>query len=405
MKRVMSSLALALSLCLLNPLAQAATVHYWYHFDNADNTMTDLIARFEKQNPDIRIAAENIPWNSYYDNLYTALVGGSAPDAAMVKTFALPRLQQMEVLEPLDDYINQWDGKNNLLENTVKIARGGMDKHYFLPVQYIVSYLYYRTDYFQKAGLTPPKTCDDFYADMKKLTQDTNGDGKTDIYGFGFRGGVGGQDMWAPLIMPYGGEFKAGGLTKPAVLQASQRIVDAWKARLFPPSATTDGFKDVIGAFKAGKTAMTIHHIGSANDLNAVLGDNVSAVPLPVCNGKRWAPIAVESNAIFTTAADKAATWKWIAFLSSAENNAQFNRATGQLPVTKSDTQAWHGHPKRFLDATVNSLPDAEDYPNTPQLSDFVNTVWPVNMQQALLGQISVEQMNSKIETLFSAQP
>lgn len=404
MKRVMSSLALATSLCLFNPLAQAETVHYWYHLDNADNTMTDLIAKFEQQNPDIKIAAENIPWNSYYDNLYTALVGGNAPDAAMVKTFALPRLQQMEVLEPLDDYLNKWDGRSNLLDNTVKIARGGMDKQYYLPVQYIVSYLYYRTDYFQKAGLTPPKTCDDFYADIKKLTQDTNGDGKTDIYGFGFRGGVGGQDMWAPLVMPYGGEFKPGGLSKPAVLQASQHIVDSFKAQQFPPSATTDGFKDIIGAFKAGKTAMTIHHIGSANDLNAVLGDKVSAVPLPECNGKRWAPIAVESNAIFTTAADKDATWKWIAFLSSAENNAQFNRATGQLPVTKSDTQAWKGHPKRFLDATVNSLPDAQDYPNTPQLSDFINTLWPVNMQQALLGQISVQQMNSKIETLFAGQ-
>lgn len=404
MKRVMSSLTLAASLCLSVSASQAATVHYWYHLDNADNTMSDLISKFEKANPGIKIDAENIPWNSYYDNLYTSLVGGNAPDAAMVKSFALPRLHEMEALEPLDGYISKWSGKSDLLENTVDIARGGMDKQYYLPVQYIVSYLYYRTDYFEKAGLTPPKTCDEFYADIKKLTQDTNGDGKTDIYGFGFRGGVGGQDMWAPLVMPAGGEFSKGGLTKPAVLQASQRIVDAYKAGEFPPSATTDGFKDVIGAFKAGKTAMTIHHIGSANDLVAVLGDKVSAVPLPACNEKRWAPIAVESNAIFANAADKEATWKWIAFLSSHENNAQFNRATGQLPVTKSDTKTWKTHPQRFIDATVNSLPDAHDYPNTPQLSDFINTVWPVNMQQALLGQITVEQMNSKIESLFSQQ-
>lgn len=128
MKRVMSSLTLAASLCLSATASQAATVHYWYHLDNADNTMSDLISKFEKANPGIKIDAENIPWNSYYDNLYTSLVGGNAPDAAMVKSFALPRLQEMEVLEPLDDYISKWSGKSDLLENTVDIARGGMDK-------------------------------------------------------------------------------------------------------------------------------------------------------------------------------------------------------------------------------------------------------------------------------------
>ena len=36
--------------------------------------------------------------------------------------------------------------------------------------------------------------------------------------------------------------------------------------KVIPPSAPNDGFQEIIGAFKAGKTAMTIHHIGSSND-------------------------------------------------------------------------------------------------------------------------------------------
>ena len=32
-------------------LAQAATVRWWYHFDNPQNTPAELEAKFEKENP------------------------------------------------------------------------------------------------------------------------------------------------------------------------------------------------------------------------------------------------------------------------------------------------------------------------------------------------------------------
>ena len=99
--------ALALMAGTAMPLAALAdsTVKFWYHFDNPENPMADLVAKFEAANPDIKIDAQNVPWNSYYDNLYTAIVGGNAPDAAMLKMFALPRLLEMEALEPLDEQI------------------------------------------------------------------------------------------------------------------------------------------------------------------------------------------------------------------------------------------------------------------------------------------------------------
>ncbi|NQU56848.1 MAG: sugar ABC transporter substrate-binding protein, partial [Rhodospirillales bacterium] len=99
---------------------------------------------------------------------------------------------------------------------------------------------------------------------------------------------------------------------------------------------------------------------------------------------------------------NKDAAWKWISFLSSKGNNASFNKATGQLPVTKSDSATWSMHEKRFVDATVNSVPFAGLLPNVSQTSDFVNTVWPVNMQRALIGEITAAQMNKVIDDLYS---
>lgn len=396
--------AALLASTVLAGAASAQTVNFWYHFDNADNPMSDLVAKFEAENPGITVNAENIPWNSYYDQLYTALAAGTAPDAALVKLNALPRLLEMEALEPLDARLDAWEGTAEIQDNLLNLTAAADGGHYYLPVQYVVLYLYYRTDMFAELGLTPPETCEDFRNAAISLTRDTNGDGQTDVYGFGFRGGKGGHDHWASLVLSREGVgFGPGELTSPAGVEGSQFVVDLFRTdKVFPPSAPNDGFQEIIGAFKNGTTAMTIHHIGSSADMVATLGDNVSAVPVPECGGGRWTSFGDESTAIFSTAQDKEAAWQWISFLSSPENNAAFNMATGQLPVTKTDSANWNLHEARFVEATVNSLPFANLLPNVSETADFANTVWPVAMQRALIGEISAEAMNAEIDSLYN---
>lgn len=402
--RKMQGAALAALLALAAGTAQAeSTVRFWYHFDNPDNPVADLVARFEAANPGIKVEAENIPWNSYYDNLYTAIAGGNAPDAAMVKLFAQPRLVEMGALEPLDDRIAGWDGKADLQDDLLKINGGPDGKQYYLPVQYVVSYLYYRADLFAEAGLQPPKTCDDFAKAAKALTRDSNGDGQPDIWGFGFRGGKGGYDHWGPFVLSAGAKFEKAGLTSQPVVAANTWLVDLYRnQKLFPPSAPNDGFQEIIAAFQQGRTAMTIHHIGSSAGMVKALGDKVSAVPVPECNGGRWTSYGDESLAVLSSAEDKDAAWKWVAFLASGDANVEFNKATGQLPVTKSGAANWTLHEKRFVDATVQSLPFAHSLPAVSQTADFVNTVWPAAMQRALTGEITPEQMMQEIEQLYA---
>lgn len=402
MKRI-KTFGLASILAMAAGIAHAdSTVHFWYHFDNADNPMSGLVAKFEKENPGIKIDAQNVPWNSYYDQLYTAIIGGNAPDAAMVKMFAQPRLIEMGALEPIDDQLSKWAGKSQIDENLFKLTQAADGEHYYLPIQYVILYLYYRTDMFKELGLTPPQTCAEFEEDAKKLTRDTNGDGTPDVYGFGFRGAKGGQDQWASFTLGREGVSLTKGLTSDAGIAGTQFVQDLFrKDHVFPPSAPNDGFSEIIGAFKAGKTAMTIHHIGSANGMVEALGDKVSAVPVPECGGGRWTAFGDESTAIFSGAEDKEAAWKWISFLSSPGNNAKFNEATGQLPVVKSDADSWTLQPKRFVQATVDSLPFAHLYPNVSQTSDFVNTVWPTAMQRVLTGEITPKQMNEEIAKLY----
>src|SRR5579875_1042753 len=91
--------------------ARPVTIRWWYHFDDPKASPDALIAQFEKVNPDIRIQAENIPWGGgadYDTRMYTALIAGNGPDAAMVKFQNMPRLMEMDAILPLDKYIASW---------------------------------------------------------------------------------------------------------------------------------------------------------------------------------------------------------------------------------------------------------------------------------------------------------
>jgi multiple sugar transport system substrate-binding protein len=147
---------------------------------------------------------------------------------------------------------------------------------------------------------------------------------------------------------------------------------------------------------------MTIHHIGSANEMVAALGDAITAIPVPRGpGGGAWTDFGDGSNAIFAASKNQEAAWKWIAFLSTGQQNVTFNKLAGQVTVTTSGSKTWDAEPKRFIDATFDSLPIAASLPPTSQTADFTRTVWPQTTQKALLGQISPDEMMQTFESLF----
>ncbi len=263
-----------------------ATVRWWYHFDDPKASPGGLIAEFEKANPKISIHAQSIPWgggSDYDTRLYTALIANHGPDTAMVKLRNLPQLVEMEALLPIDRYLNGWTNKSDISDAIWKLHVPADGQHYYLPLQYITTYLYLRQDWFEKEGLQTPKTFDNFLTAARALTDN-------DRWGFGLRGDAGGVDFWCTFVIGGGAEFRKDGLSGPAALAANQWYIDLYrKYKVCPPSSPTDGFLQIINNMKAGRTAMTIHHIGSANQLTQELGDSITAVPVPRdSTGKAW---------------------------------------------------------------------------------------------------------------------
>ena len=375
------------------------TVRWWYHFDDPKATPDALIAAFEKQHPGVKIQAESIPWGGggdYDTRLYTALIAGNGPDAAMVKFQNMPRLLEMEALLPLDAEIGNWSARTDIADDLWKLHRAPDGKQYYVPLQYVILYLYVRQDWFAEKQLAMPTTFEAFLAGARALTT-------ADRWGFGMRGGSGGHDFWSTFVLGDGAAITKGGLVTPQALAANKWFIDLYRTdKVEPSSAPTDGFLQTINNLKAGRTAMTIHHIGSANDVAAALGDAVTAIPVPRgTRGDGWATYGDGSNAVFATAADKDAAWAWISYLSTGPANAAFAKLSAQLPVTTSSLKTWDGQPRRFIEASERSLPLAHVLPSVTQTADFTRTVWPQTTQKAMLGQISPDEMMQTFEKLY----
>ncbi len=141
-----------------------------------------------------------------------------------------------------------------------------------------------------------------------------------------------------------GASFDKGGMVTEKAIKANEWYVNLFRQdKITPPSAPTDSFRQIIDAFKAGRTAMVIHHLTTANEMVQTLGDDkVGAAPVPHGpDGKAWTIFGDESNAIFSTCKNKEAAFKWISFLSSAEGNMMFTKETAQLTMTKSGAANW----------------------------------------------------------------
>jgi multiple sugar transport system substrate-binding protein len=391
-------LFLGTGICFASAQREAAatgpqTVKFWYHFDKPEVALNPLVEKFQKENPNIKVVPEVIDWNSYYQKLVTAISGGTPPDVSQIKLWWQPQLVEMGALAPLDDRIGGWSGRTDVFDNIWTLTKHTDGKQYLMPLQMVILYMYYRADMLKDLGLKPATTRDEFLDTAKKLTRDTNGDGTADVYGFGIRGARGGHDWWGTFVLSSGATLY-GGLTTPEAIAANQWFIDMYRvAKVSPPTTPTDGFAQIIANMKSGKTATTIHHLGSAVELDGVLGDKLSAFPVPRGTRGAWTSFGDEENGMLAASKARDGAFKWMAFLATAENNAIWQKSSGQVSINISNGQTKEAMSNRYMKATTDSAAFAGVLPGHPKVAEFVESVWPAQMQRAFNGEITSAQM------------
>lgn len=376
---------------------EPCTINFKYWADNTEYSqlMQEIIEKFNKENEKgIEVVGEEVPWDggAYSENLFNACMGGGSPDVATWKLTSTPLFVNNDLLTDLTPYIDKWEDKDDIPENIYNImkeAGGSEEEMYVMPWNVQVLYVYYRPSIFEKAGVEVPKTYDEFLEAIKKCTMDTDGDGETDVYGFGMRGAKGGQEPWGSFIYGEGGDFE--NLTSKESVKGMQDFIDLYENGYVPPTAVSDGFQETVANFQSGLTAMFIHHTGSSANMEEVLGDDVAAFPFPAGEGQ-WTSMGDTETVIFESCENKAAVFEWVSYLATGEGQKMWCEGTGQVPVSQTVQQGEYFQNNKFMKASIEGMDYAGIIPIKDTTTEWISTVWPSTVGQALTGEISAKE-------------
>lgn len=171
-------LTLLVTVLAFGSVSQAATVlKVWAHHHPPRIVKTEeLLAKFEEQNPDIKIELTTMPYDSYWNKLLPSMAAGTGPDVLHVHGSWTTKFVDANVWEPIPQDVLDRVGIQNWFNGPADAyKRNGT--YYGLPYASNTWSLFYNKDMFEEAGITtPPTTWDEVVAYGKKLTKfDVNG--------------------------------------------------------------------------------------------------------------------------------------------------------------------------------------------------------------------------------------
>jgi multiple sugar transport system substrate-binding protein len=148
----------------------------------------NLTKRYEEIHPDIKVKYIAFPWQNIWRKLEFLIVANIPPDVSNIEQPYLPLFVHMGRIEPLDEWMagdSEFD-PTTLFPKCMDEANWD-NKQYALPTHFSPVGLLYNKTLFDKYGVAYPNrdwTRDDLLAAAKKLTNDLDGDGIVDQYGF-----------------------------------------------------------------------------------------------------------------------------------------------------------------------------------------------------------------------------
>ncbi|MER5892314.1 sugar ABC transporter substrate-binding protein [Streptomyces sp. NPDC001876] len=376
----------------------------------------EIIADFEKANPDVDVEYVGLASTEAQSKYDTAIQGGGLPDVGGVGAAMVAGIAAQDALEPLDERLGRssLSGKLNeaMIEN-VKAA-GGRDTMYAVPISATNGVLYYRTDLFKKAGLGEPATWDEFYKAAAKLT-----DRKKNVFGYTIRGGPG--SIAQALDAMYGQSgidsfWDAAGekttVDDPKNVAALEKYVGLYK-KATPEADLNNDFTKMVAQFDSGDIGMLNHNLGSYQDHVSTLGaDKFRGIPQPeLADGTRvMVSNPVSGLGLFKSSENKAAAWKFIEFAASHAANSKFSESAGLIPANEEAAgDAWidtSETTKLGAEALFSGNTKIVQLPYyLPDWNTLSKADSEPNFQKVLLGKMSAEEfLGSLAERLNEAQ-
>ena len=306
---------------------------FWHHEAPAHRVAAfqQVINLFEKENPNITVKQEVVGWGDAWTKTLAAIKSGTTPDFEFdLPDFNLSAYMAGGII-PVDDIIQDLNSKYTYYNSVLVMYKH--DSHYWsVPIWTMPMELIYRPSYLQKYVGTarPPKTWVEALDYAKKLTVDTDGDGKPDIYGIGLTGSESlcTQELVWAILATYGAHiYDQDGnvaLDSPETVRGLETFGQLWKYT--PPGASGWIWGEIEMNFAAGKIAMMPYFAGLEKRLFDAGDLDFGVAGMPIPSGGKHATLQYPNGVmVFKSAEEKghlAAVKAFIEFMMRPDINA-----------------------------------------------------------------------------------
>ncbi|MBX2877793.1 MAG: ABC transporter substrate-binding protein [Saprospiraceae bacterium] len=347
--------------------ADELRISSWVSSPSETKLLTNTLADFQAKYPEVGFKFEPIPGN-YSEKLQLMLGTNTAPDLFFLKGMTAPSYMSFKILQPLNDFMAATpDFKQEDFYPFALEAFQENGVQYGLPKDFNAYVLFYNKKLFREAGIDSfPTDWNSFKEIARQLTQDKDGDGRTDQYGFIVEPIV---EMVMPFVYQNGGNFQnpdgSLGIADPAFVEAVDYYYSFYKEGIatIPQDQGVSWNGD---AFGREITAMAV----SGGWLLPFLADNYPEVEfgmLPLPAGKHRATVA------FTTAysmpkrsAFMEEGWQLMNYLVGEEGMTSWTKSGVAMPSRRSVAEAngFYEHPiyKVFMESAAFARPFQVEY-------------------------------------------
>ncbi|WP_160685883.1 ABC transporter substrate-binding protein [Clostridium sp. C2-6-12] len=322
-----------------NEIAQKegkTVVEFWHYWDgNNGNAINELVNKFNSENKDIEVKTIFVTSDQLMTKLQTAISSNTVPSIAAADISGMAKLRSSGKLLELDKYIQQNNIKvGNFYESLLEYGKQD-NKLYSLPVSTNNLALFYNKDLFKEAGLNPenpPKTWEELELYSQKIISKdpTN-------YGFEFYTQVGdnGEGLtWQlqPYLWQTGADFIKDG--KAAFNNENGEKALNFLVKLINEKVSPVGSWD---DFAKGKCAMVV----DGSWMTGIWKDSVkfdfgtSMIPVPSDNQYATNMGGEQIFAFNKTEKENDAAAKFIAYITSAETQIEWDKKTFFMPIRK----------------------------------------------------------------------
>lgn len=332
--------------------AGAQEITYWAtnqgeSLDHDREVLSRSLERFTEETG-VKVNLEVIPWTDMYNRILTAVTSGDGPDVLNIGNTWAVTLQETGAFEAVEgEFLEAVGGQDRFVASSWATAGAEGKAPTSVPLYSQAYSLYYNTELFDEAGIeAPPETWDEFVDTAKKLTKDTDDDGKIDQWGISTEAGAvtngahhsfiwgkqnGGAMFDAEGKPTFDAEGQIAGVNQWIDLMGTHKVMS-------PSDAEMTNGADAVANLIDGRAAMVMNQ-NPVKNFKARDFTDWAVAPMPLVDPAATGDQAVMSFAagsnisVFKNSDNKEAAYQLVSHLTDTEEQVYLNDSYTSLPT------------------------------------------------------------------------